>query len=114
MVRFPKNLKLTANIQRSYQYSHNVSKNAKRVFKQSGLLILKKRVEMRLVFFIMNREGVLFQVHVLFCNPSDLQIIVRDAVKKKRDCVGKSPKLGGEEGLTQTHLLMSTYQVETK
>ena len=90
-------------------------KNAKRVFKQSGLLILKSRVEIRLVFYIIvNREGVLFQVHVLFCNPSDLQIIVRDAVKKKRDCVGKSPKLGGEEGLTQTHLLMSTYQVETK
>ena len=29
--------------------------------------------------------------------------------EKKRDYVGKIPKLGG--GLTQTHFLMSTYQV---
>ena len=30
--------------------------------------------------------------------------------EKKRDYVGKIPKLGGG-GLTQTHFLMSTYQV---
>ena len=74
-------------------------KNAKRVFKQSGLLILKSRVRIRLVFYIIvNREGVLFQVHVLFCNPSDLQIIVRDAVKKKTGLCGKKSQTGGGGG----------------
>ena len=32
------------------------------------------------------------------------------AQREKRDYVGKIPKLGGG-GLTQTHFLMSTYQV---
>ena len=99
MVRFPKNLKLTANIQRSFQYSHNVSQKCQARFQAIWAVDFEKQSKDKIgILYYCEPRGRLFQVHVLFCNPSDLQIIVRDAVKKKTGLCGKKSQTGGGGG----------------
>ena len=51
-----------------------------------------------------------FMKYFIWWSSLDCVILIRVVVRKKRDYVGKIPKLGGR-GLTHPHFLMSIYQV---